>query len=289
MYICIYICIYLYVCILYTSSFIGRIYIYIQQECRSVLVKLHPTTVYRIFFFFFLGGVGGGVRFLGWMPLFIFLGIPVVSCSMHDAVIKWKHFPRYWPFVRGEFPAQRPVTRSFDVFFHLRLNKRLSKQPRGWWFETPPWSLWRQCNDKQSNSRMFVTFGICFKQHFDTIGIWRSAISHLPWCVCPWTFFQNIGFNMVPSDPFMSHLATQPRYSAGVFMLCNWLFLWRLVSWMNHLPPACWSTFWKSTFKQLLGCRFDIMDSVSSFFCILTYALYMTWYIISFFGFIFTS
>ena len=47
----------------------------------------------------------------------------------------------------GEFPAQRPVTRSFDVFFHLRLNKRLSKQPRGWWFETPPWSLWRQCNE----------------------------------------------------------------------------------------------------------------------------------------------
>ena len=47
----------------------------------------------------------------------------------------------------GEFPAQRPVTRSFDVFFHLRLNKRLSKQPRGWWFKTPSWSLWRQCNE----------------------------------------------------------------------------------------------------------------------------------------------
>ena len=47
----------------------------------------------------------------------------------------------------GEFPTQRPVTRSFDVFFHLRLNKRLSKQPWGWWFETPSWSLWRHCND----------------------------------------------------------------------------------------------------------------------------------------------
>ena len=46
----------------------------------------------------------------------------------------------------GEFLTQRPVTRSFDVFFDLRLNKRLSKQPWGWWFETPPWSLWRQCN-----------------------------------------------------------------------------------------------------------------------------------------------
>ena len=30
------------------------------------------------------------------------------------------------PFT-GEFPAQRPVTRSFDIFFHLCLNKRLSK------------------------------------------------------------------------------------------------------------------------------------------------------------------
>ena len=46
----------------------------------------------------------------------------------------------------GEFPTQRPVTRSFDVFCDLRLNKRLSKQPWGWWFETPSWSLWRHCN-----------------------------------------------------------------------------------------------------------------------------------------------
>ena len=47
----------------------------------------------------------------------------------------------------GEFPSQRPSTRSFGVFFHLRLNKRLSKQPWGWWYETLPWSLWRQCNE----------------------------------------------------------------------------------------------------------------------------------------------
>ena len=47
----------------------------------------------------------------------------------------------------GEFPAEWPVTQSFDVFFDLHLNRRLSKQPWGWWFETPPWSLWHQCND----------------------------------------------------------------------------------------------------------------------------------------------
>ena len=48
--------------------------------------------------------------------------------------------------VPGEFPAQRPVTRSFDVFFDLRLNKRFSKQLGGWWFETLSRPLWRHRN-----------------------------------------------------------------------------------------------------------------------------------------------
>ena len=50
--------------------------------------------------------------------------------------------------VPGEFPAQRPVTRSFEVFFDLRPNKRLSKQSWGWWSETPSSSLWRHRNVK---------------------------------------------------------------------------------------------------------------------------------------------
>ena len=55
--------------------------------------------------------------------------------------------------VPGEFPTQRPVTRSFDVFFDLRLNKQLSKQSWGWWLETLSRPLWRHrnamglCND----------------------------------------------------------------------------------------------------------------------------------------------
>ena len=48
--------------------------------------------------------------------------------------------------VTGEFPSQRPVTRSFNVFFDLRLNKRLSEQPRCRWSETPSRSFWRHCN-----------------------------------------------------------------------------------------------------------------------------------------------
>ena len=48
--------------------------------------------------------------------------------------------------VTGKFPAQRPVTRSFDAFFDLRLNKRLGKQSWGRWFETPSFPLRRHCN-----------------------------------------------------------------------------------------------------------------------------------------------
>ena len=59
----------------------------------------------------------------------------------------------------GEFTgSQRPVTRSFDVIFYLRPNKRLSKQWQGWWFETQSRSLWRHRNEKRRTSRTCMSF-----------------------------------------------------------------------------------------------------------------------------------
>ena len=60
--------------------------------------------------------------------------------------------------VTGEFAAQRPVTQSFDVFFDLGLNKRLSKQSWGWWFETPSRPLWRHCNDITCTYMVLYTY-----------------------------------------------------------------------------------------------------------------------------------
>ena len=63
----------------------------------------------------------------------------------HDDVIKWKHLLALCSGnspVISEFPPQSPVTRSFGVFFDLRL----SKQSRRRWFEAPSRSLWRHCN-----------------------------------------------------------------------------------------------------------------------------------------------
>ena len=84
----------------------------------------------------------------------------IIKKQSHDDVIKWKHFPRYWPFVRGIHRSpvnspQRPVTRRFDVFFDLRLNKRLNKQSWGWWFETPSRPLWRQCDAVSASIPIF--------------------------------------------------------------------------------------------------------------------------------------
>ena len=91
--------------------------------------------------------------------LSVFQGAPSESCTTHDGVIWWRHqmgtfsallalCAGHSPVtgVTGEFPSQRPVTRSFAVFFDLCLNKRFSKQSRRWWFETPSCSLWRHLN-----------------------------------------------------------------------------------------------------------------------------------------------
>ena len=59
--------------------------------------------------------------------------------------------------VTSEFPSQRPVTRSFDVFFDLLLNKQLSKQLGDWWFEMPLRSLWRHCNGESTDHQKIPT------------------------------------------------------------------------------------------------------------------------------------
>ena len=124
----------------------------IQRECHSVLAKLHPVMFYRI--------ISGECAVPGWMPLFVFLGLPIVSCSLIKILI----LGCLWPLV-------------------------------------------------------FVLNNILI------LGIWCSTIPHLPGCFCPWTFFENIGFNTVLTDPFMSHLATQLGYSAGEFQALQLIVL----------------------------------------------------------------
>ena len=85
----------------------------------------------------------------------------------HDGDVKWKHFHVTGPLWREStcgFPPQRPVTQSFDVFFDLRLTKRLSKQSRRWWFEIPLHSLWRHCYVRRN-----INTCVCMFCHSSTL------------------------------------------------------------------------------------------------------------------------
>ena len=72
----------------------------------------------------------------------IILYVQWIECCMMTSSNGKKMFALLVPSA-----AQRPVTRSFDVFSDLRLNKQLSKQSRCWWNETPSHPFWRHCHE----------------------------------------------------------------------------------------------------------------------------------------------
>ena len=76
-----------------------------------------------------------------------------------------------------EFPAQRPVTQNFDILFDLHPNKRLSKQWRGWWFETPSCPFWRHLNEiwrHQVFARLVIKY-VLLRSHESTFTTIKSV------------------------------------------------------------------------------------------------------------------
>ena len=151
--------------------------------------------------------------------------------------------------VTGEFPAQRPVTRSFDVFFDLRLNRRLSKQPWGWWFETPSCSLWRHCNAKpqqqqEQHSSFLLLLLLLLLPGSNSSGKLISRKSE-PWVKYLKTLAQ---YAMgMPSTPFTNCLRSYRvysiRYVSCVVVLCFVVVISSVMNWctpyMNIITGAC--------------------------------------------------
>ena len=174
----------------------------------------------------------------GWSECLVKLlpHLPVVECVSWSYCCRSDH-PTWWRHqmeafsallalcagnspVPGEFPAQRPVTRSFDAFFYLRLNKRLSKQSWGWWFETLLRPLWRHRNG------LIILVELPTSQSVITLGIvWLNI-----WIYCCRVFAQAQGTN----GSFTAGMRMRTALTAALYRkVCLVLFVWSFPIFSN--------------------------------------------------------
>ena len=152
--------------------------------------------------------------------------------------------------VTGEFPSQRPVTKSFDDFLDLHLNKWLSKQSWGGWFETPSCSLWRHCN------AFIWRLGTC---------IWKST--GVPNLQMSWDDSTSmIGYQN--GSPKNSHQMTFPIQSICIEswfrILCvfeltaSYFHGWYCDGLLTHIPSVPHICQWiRSALAQIMACHLD--------------------------------
>ena len=127
---------------------------YVAQYLIYRLIYSYPYLRYILYFAIKPKGVLHNIRLLGEIVILKYWwSLLVKHISESDLSLLVMKSP-----VRGKFPTQRPATRSFDVFFDLRLNKRLIKQSRSWLFETLSCPLWCQRNELKYRSRTYAEF-----------------------------------------------------------------------------------------------------------------------------------
>ena len=132
----------------------------------------------------------------------------------YDNVIKWKHFPHYWPFVRvfHRSPMNSP-NKGRWCFFDLRLYKRLRKQFR-WWFETSSRSLWRRYYDNYiiRNGRWIADAITCPRPSLWTILHCAFCSTETSLCRFDW------GYTYIVTSP---HIVTPLKSPVS----CTWQLL----------------------------------------------------------------
>ena len=174
-----------------------------------------------------------------------------MTCE-HCGVIKWKHFPRHCeenPPVTDEFPSQRPVMRSFDIFFYLRLNKLLSKQSRRWWFETPSRSLSRHCNGLLYWYRWQSYYDITWKTFRITGPLWGES-TDLRWI--PLTKDQQCGALLLASTCMST--STNHSVSQNVYDLISkfpeFCMLWNFLEFSLTTGRPAYRFFFSKEFRR---------------------------------------
>ena len=154
----------------------------------------------------------------GTVSHFIIKSTVLYMCIVYDDVIKWEHFLRYWPFVRGiqRSPVNSPHKgrwgRAFMFYSSAPwINGRVNNQEAGW-FKTPSRSLWRHCNAIYTFLHLSPHFDVCVHRHF-----YEQLIPY------------------VTIDLVYIRFAFKIKDNSQE--LRDWFSLHCSMSWINHLPP----------------------------------------------------
>ena len=129
------------------------------------------------------------------------------------------------PFT-DEFPWQSPVTRSFDVFYDLRLNKRSNAQSIRWWFEMPSHWLWRHCSG-ESFDIASASDKYRYIHHAGSL----SIMIHLSVAI---TTQHNITRTLCVHDSWGVFYINRPR---------RWMIMKNLQNWIEEYSSARWYGF----------------------------------------------
>ena len=148
----------------------------------------------------------------------------------------------------GEFPAQGPVTRSFGVFFDLLLNKRLSKQSWGSWFDTSSHSLWRHCNADEVHSPISyeIIVTMCLQLFWRLYVTDNHAFDEFP----IWIFYLAFHFKSILSCFLQGPVTLVPS-------LC-WVRAYKISKLM--IKPPSWQ--WPNSYLNLTRWGLHKMDAI---------------------------
>ena len=131
----------------------------------------------------------------------------------HDDVIKWKHFPRNWPFVRGIHRSRWiPCTKASNA--ELWCFRWSASEKNGWVNNREAGDLWRH----RGHYDVIVMRHYCFRTHLPLGGHWwRIQPKRIPHV---WEFLHSTLHGPWP----MCYCAAKPFHSKGR-MENEWL--WR--------------------------------------------------------------
>ena len=188
-----------------------RTYIYIHMECRCVLVKLHPLTVYEPLARYVKFRVAHGPRMPGTFSPPPRINDPEMhhgACVTHVPCCMPGSLPSGFLWSRWRGYRSRHSRRMLNPRSYVS-----GKRPIGLFFGSAllcwmplvvslvsPIVSCSMINRLILGCLRVVTIGVYFKQHFYTRNFTFCNQSP-PRMFCPWTFFKNTGFNMVPSAP----------------------------------------------------------------------------------------